>query len=531
MKTSVGCLLTVLLFLILHDAAAQGTAFTYQGRLMDNENPATGNYDLTFAVFDALVDGTQISVSLTNAPTTVSNGLFTVTLDFGEGLFTGEPRWLEIGVATNGGTGEFTLLNPRQALTPTPYAIHANTTSNVVPGSVVKSLNELRDDITLVAGSNVTITPSGNTLTIDSAGAGGSGIWNLNGADTYYNGGNVGIGTSTPANKLTIRTPTLGYGLEHTDGDIRLSTFVGRATGYLGTLSNHKLTFFANNNGFANMTMTLDTAGAVGIGTDSPTPGVRLEVNGTTRVVTGGSGGFISLGTPNGETGMAIIGTNRADLRFDGRIVRLVAGPLGGSPAFTRGIAINTNGNVRIGMTNFNNSTTLGIQGQPGDTFPLVMVAASGNLAFTVQADSLNFLTMYGDAAKTSGGTSWSTFSDRRLKENVKEYEPGLNEVLQLRPVRFRYLDDAKRGLTSAHEEVGFIAQEVREVIPEAVTEGKDGYLTLKADPIHWAAINAIQELNAKLAEQRTENAGLKQRLDAMEKLVHRLALAKESAR
>jgi hypothetical protein len=64
---------------------------------------------------------------------------------------------------------------------------------------------------------------------------------------------------------------------------------------------------------------------------------------------------------------------------------------------------------------------------------------------------------------------------------------------------------------------VGFIAQEVREVIPDAVTEGKDGYLMLKADPIHWAAINAIRELNAKVAEQRAENAELKHRLEKLE--------------
>lgn len=169
--------------------------------------------------------------------------------------------------------------SPRQEVTSSPYAIRAATAGtaiDVANGSVVKSLNNLRDDLTLAAGANVTITPNGNTLTLASAGVGGSGIWSVNGNNAYYTAGNVGIGTSTPANKLTVRTPTLGYGIEHTDGDIRLGTFVGRATGYLGTLSNHKLTFFANDNGFPNMTMTLDTAGRVGIGTDSPT--AKLEV-------------------------------------------------------------------------------------------------------------------------------------------------------------------------------------------------------------------------------------------------------------
>ena len=64
-------------------ALAQGTAFTYQGRLFDGANPANGNYDLRFGLYDALTAGTQQGSLLTNATTTVSNGLFTITLDFG----------------------------------------------------------------------------------------------------------------------------------------------------------------------------------------------------------------------------------------------------------------------------------------------------------------------------------------------------------------------------------------------------------------------------------------------------------------
>ena len=86
----------------------------------------------------------------------------------------------------------------------------------------------------------------------------------------------------------------------------------------------------------------------------------------------------------------------------------------------------------------------------------------------------------------------------------------SFNLSAQFDPCEFRWNE-------ATQEEVGFIAQEVREVIPDAVTEGQDGYLSLKADPIHWAAINAIQELNTQLKEQRAENAELKQRLDKLE--------------
>jgi hypothetical protein len=102
---------------------AQGTAFTYQGRLNDGAGVANGAYDLRFAIYDALTLGTQQGPALTNSATTVSNGLFTVTLDFGN-QFPGANRWLEIAVRTNGG-GTFAALNPRQQITPTPYAVHA----------------------------------------------------------------------------------------------------------------------------------------------------------------------------------------------------------------------------------------------------------------------------------------------------------------------------------------------------------------------------------------------------------------------
>ena len=101
-----------------------GTSFNYQGRLADGGSPASGNYDLRFVIYDALADGNAVGGPLTNA-VVVSDGLFTVILDFGAGVFDGNARWLEIGVRTNGSPGDFTTLSPRQALTPSPYALYA----------------------------------------------------------------------------------------------------------------------------------------------------------------------------------------------------------------------------------------------------------------------------------------------------------------------------------------------------------------------------------------------------------------------
>ena len=104
---------------------AQTTAFTYQGKLVDDCCPATGLYDLAFKVYDAVSAGTAMGDTVIRTAAPVTNGLFTVTLDFGSGVFTGAGRWLEISVRTNGSPMEHVLLSPRQALTPAPYAIYA----------------------------------------------------------------------------------------------------------------------------------------------------------------------------------------------------------------------------------------------------------------------------------------------------------------------------------------------------------------------------------------------------------------------
>jgi hypothetical protein len=118
---------------------AQGTAFTYQGRLNAGANPASGSYDLRFALFNTVTNGAQTSVFVTNPAVAVSSGVFTVTLDFGS-VFTGASQWLEIGVRSNG-VATFTTLAPRQPVTPAPYAVMAGTASNLLGALPASQLN------------------------------------------------------------------------------------------------------------------------------------------------------------------------------------------------------------------------------------------------------------------------------------------------------------------------------------------------------------------------------------------------------
>ena len=108
---------------------AQGTAFTYQGRLNSSGSPANGLYDFRFRLDADLAGNTILGTVLTNA-IGVTNGLFITTIDFGPGFYNGSNYWLEVDVKTNL-AGSYTQLNPFQPLTPTPYAVFAGTASNV----------------------------------------------------------------------------------------------------------------------------------------------------------------------------------------------------------------------------------------------------------------------------------------------------------------------------------------------------------------------------------------------------------------
>src|SRR3989454_3521113 len=119
-------------------ARAQTSSFTYQGRLTDGGTPANGNYDLQFVLFDSLSGGAQVGSTQTLNTVAVSNGVFTVSLDFGANAFTGASRFLEISARPSGG-GSFTLLSPRQQITSTPYALRSLNSSSAdsVPASGV----------------------------------------------------------------------------------------------------------------------------------------------------------------------------------------------------------------------------------------------------------------------------------------------------------------------------------------------------------------------------------------------------------
>ena len=276
-------------FAAVHPGLAQGTAITYQGRLNDSGGPANGVYDLRFGLFADPAFPLQVAGPLTNSAVGITNGQFSTVLDFGEGVFSGGNRWLEIGVRTNGSAADYATLSPRQKVLPTPYAIYAAsanlaatatvanglsagaitglaiqdggiTGAKLAGGQVVKSLNGLSDIVTLSAGANVTLTTNGNGLQVSSSGGASSG-WTL--------GGNS---ATTPSN-------------------------------FLGTLDNHTLEFRVNNARGLRLEPTGDSPNVIGGAS------VNSVAIGVQSATIGGGGSIAAYGAPFPNQVMASYGT------------------------------------------------------------------------------------------------------------------------------------------------------------------------------------------------------------------------------
>ena len=172
MKTSLLASLLLAVSLASGHAATLGSAFTYQGRLTDAGAPANGAYDLTFTLYDAVAAGTTVGTSNVVHDLGITNGLFTVTLDYGAAPFDGSERWLEIAVRPGASAGDYTNVAPRQPITATPYALRALNFSGAISNA------QLAGNYS----SAVNMTNAGNRFAGTFSGNGG-GLTNLNAAN------------------------------------------------------------------------------------------------------------------------------------------------------------------------------------------------------------------------------------------------------------------------------------------------------------------------------------------------------------
>lgn len=319
-------------------AAPVSNAFTYQGRLEDGGSPVDGPIDFSFRLFDAAVGGNSMSILLSKDDIVVSNGLFSVDLDFGPSPYLGTALWLEIRVRPGASTGAFTIL-ARQALQSTPFAQYALNTAGV------GTLDQAYD----FGGPG-----AGRIITAD------NGPVQVSGNDGLVVSGNIGAGTFAPQFKIEASGSytLLGPVGETTIGARRRALVIGTtiehwlymAAGSPNTFTrnyNSQLAFRMEDSAGTGIVeqMRLTNTGNLGIGTIAPS--TRLHVEGGTDAQPDNTGGFLTLGSLAGAN--VVLDNNEIMARNNNAASTLFVNHNGGHIAMAAGTGAQ---NVGIGSQN-----------------------------------------------------------------------------------------------------------------------------------------------------------------------------------
>jgi hypothetical protein len=310
------------------------------------------------------------------------------------------------------------------------------------------------------------------------------------------------------------------------------NTGIGNSAGYTADASN--LT------GKNNTALGTGTVFSTGTLTNATAIGANAEVGESNALVLGSINGvnsatasaFVGIGTTTPQAALDVLGNTT---------VHTLVGN-GGCGMNYAGIGFVVSGGFNINCSNFallgDNSGNLFINSVESGTIyfsnnngaPRMVIEPGGNVGIgTGSPDDL--LSVNGSADKPGGG-SWGTYSDRRLKNLDGSFGSGLDQILKINPVRYRYKEQNGMGISDHDEHVGVVAQEVQKVIPEAVTENSKGYLLVNNDPILWTMLNAIKEQQRQIREQQNLLRAQSAAMRSLEAEVHetREALRKVKA-
>jgi trimeric autotransporter adhesin len=409
----------------------------------------------------------------------------------------------------------------------------------------------------------------------------------LNGAfaqNTFPSAGNVGIGTITPANKLTIKGDGPVLSQESADGSTKVGFYTAGGFAYVQTHTNHPLHFTANN---AGPKMTLLVNGNFGIGTTSP--GVPLEVVGKAKIgiveisspgqfFDNTAIGYKSLSLVTGSnvnaTSNVAVGYQALELNTDGAqncaagyssLRQNTSGSYNTATGYSS-LINNTTGFRNTAMGNFsmqgnttgslntaigfntlntnstgNNNTVIG-SGANTNANGYSNVTAIGSSATATASNQVRI----GNSSVTSigGYAGWTNVSDARVKRNIQENVPGLDFINKLTPVTYK-LDlaaadkiigidhrktmDAEAVKTKEQQtQTGFLAQDVETA---AKTSGYDfsGVDVPKNDKdlygLRYAEfvvpiVKAVQELSKMNEEKDAQIKNLQQQIDELKEMM-----------
>ena len=461
---------------------AQSTTFMYQGRLTDAGASANGSYDLEFKLYNTA--DAQIGAALTREDVQVTDGVFTVQLDFGQSPFTtGATNTLEIGVRPGASTGAFNALAPRQPVTSSPYAIQ--TINSAQLGGVPASQYVKTDDPRLIDGGPP--APGSNNYlqntTTQQAGA------NFNIAGNGIVGGSVGIGT-TPASDIRLQV----------DGNTKIITGAGAP-------GNRYQINFGSPNTETGMTLIKPATGA-------PTGRADLRFNGSTLKLVASTGDIpaetsgLAVSTA-GDVGIGTV-TPRAKLEILGSESRqgvLAFGGTGVSGQSNSGVGVHGTSNSGIGV--FGSSTS----GYAGAFNGRVTISE------TLQLNQIGINGGFGSLCINAQRIiAFCNSSSLRYKTDLLPFTGGLDIVNRLFPISYKWKADGTSDL-------GFGAEDVAKVEPLFTFHNNIGEVEgVRYERLSVVFVNAFKEQQAQIERQQKQ-------IDELKKLVCRANLKVEDCK
>jgi|GEM_PF-1654103 len=536
---------TTLFGALLVAAQASAASLTYRGSLSDQGQPANGQFDLKFALYDGATSSKTLAPDIVVFNVSVRNGAFEVPLEVSDALAAVGGLHAALAVRVPGAQTFETLPNRVQikALggvcwnTDGNGALGAGSylgTTDAVPLELRTNNARVGQMIGYAPSPSVVFGSPQNSATVFAAGAsiGGGGGASV----TDANFGLIG------PNRVTDGFGTVAGGARNIAGNSIVSVFDAPYA-------------------------------TVGGGQQNTASGAGSTIGGGGRNIASGTGATVPGGTLNTASGNNSIAAGlRAKAVHDGAMVFADNTAADFSSTAANQMLVRANGGVGVNVnaplakmhirgalaaTDLNQilpnrgselileDTDAQLQlisqqsGLYSSTIALTDVGASGGGAETwfiykrANQLSIGFGFGVGDSMATGvqqydfgtngtalkpGGGSWGVLSDRRLKHDIQPLTGALDQLLRLRGVRFEYNDDAiARGLTKAGPQIGFVAQEVAEVIPQWVGVAADGYEFISETGTSALMVEALRELDQRNKDLAKQNASLTARLDALE--------------
>ena len=157
-------------------------------------------------------------------------------------------------------------------------------------------------------------------------------------------------------------------------------------------------------------------------------------------------------------------------------------------------------------ITTGNKNTLLGSFCDPSAEDGDDQIVVGYNL--TGKGDDTAFVGGTNGAYNEKNVTTWETTSDQRIKKNIADNNDGLNVISQVRVRNFEYRAPDEITELPSHAaveqdgtQIGVIAQELQQVLPECVSKNSTGVLSVNTDPLVWYLINAVKELKTEIEE------------------------------